>query len=29
MKSLWDRWGPLTGLVYVACSFVGVMLVLL
>src|SRR6059036_3761809 len=28
MKSLWDRWGPLTGPVSVACSFVGVMLVL-
>jgi hypothetical protein len=28
MKQLWDRWGPLAGLVSVACSFVGVMLVL-
>src|SRR5439155_11417854 len=28
MKQLWDRWGPLTGLLSVACSFVGVMLVL-
>jgi len=28
MKQLWDRWAPLTGLLSVACSFVGVMLVL-
>jgi len=28
MKQLWDRGGPLAGLLYVACSFVGVMLVL-
>ena len=28
MQQLWDRWGPLTGPVSVACSFVGVMLVL-
>lgn len=28
MKQLWDRWGPLTGVLSVACSFVGVILVL-
>jgi len=28
MKQLWDRWAPLTGVLSVACSFVGVMLVL-
>src|SRR5437773_11621531 len=28
MKQLWDRWAPLTGLLSVACSLVGVMLVL-
>src|SRR5437763_7877929 len=28
MKQLWDRWAPLTGLLSVACSVVGVMLVL-
>lgn len=28
MKQFWDRFGPLTGLLSVACSFVGVMLVL-
>jgi hypothetical protein len=28
MKQLWDRWAPLTGPLSVACSFVGVMLVL-
>jgi hypothetical protein len=28
MKQLWDRWAPLTGLISVACSLVGVMLVL-
>lgn len=28
MKQLWERWAPLTGLIAVACSLVGVMLVL-
>lgn len=28
MKQLWERWAPLTGVVAVACSLVGVMLVL-
>ena len=28
MKQLWDRWAPLTGPLSVACSLVGVMLVL-
>jgi hypothetical protein len=28
MKQLWERWAPLTGLVAVACSLVGVMLAL-
>src|SRR5438128_2537303 len=28
MKPLWDRWAPLTGVLSVVCSFVGVMLVL-
>ena len=28
MKQLWDRWAPLTGLLSVACSLVGVMLAL-
>jgi hypothetical protein len=28
MKQLWDRWAPLTGVLSVACSFVGVMFVL-
>jgi hypothetical protein len=28
MKPLWDRWAPLTGLLSVACSFVGVMFAL-
>jgi hypothetical protein len=28
MRELWDRWAPLTGVLSVACSFVGVMLVL-
>jgi hypothetical protein len=28
MKQLWDRWGPLTGVLSVACSLVGVVLVL-
>jgi hypothetical protein len=28
MKQLWDRWAPLTGVLSVACSFVGVMLAL-
>jgi hypothetical protein len=28
MKLLWDRWGPLTGVLSVACSLVGVMLAL-
>jgi hypothetical protein len=28
MTELWDRWAPLTGPLSVACSFVGVMLVL-
>jgi len=28
MKQLWDRWAPLTGLLSVACSLIGVMLVL-
>ena len=28
MKQLWDRWAPLTGVLSVACSFVGVILVL-
>jgi hypothetical protein len=28
MKQLWNRWAPLTGLASVACSFVGVMIVL-
>lgn len=28
MKQLSDRWAPLTGLAYVACSFVGVLLAL-
>jgi hypothetical protein len=28
MKQLWDRWAPLTGVLSVACSLVGVMFVL-
>jgi len=28
MKQLWDRWAPLTGLLSVACSFVGVVFAL-
>jgi hypothetical protein len=28
MKQLWERWAPLTGLIAVACSLVGTMLVL-
>lgn len=28
MKQLWERWAPLTGMIAVACSLVGVMLVL-
>ena len=28
MRELWDRWAPLTGVLSVACSFVGVMLAL-
>src|SRR5438876_719011 len=28
MKQLWDRWAPLTGVLSVACTFVGVMFVL-
>lgn len=28
MKQLWDRWAPLTGVLAVGCSLVGVMLVL-
>lgn len=28
MKQLWDRWAPLTGVLAVACSLVGVMLAL-
>jgi hypothetical protein len=28
MKQLWDRWAPLTGVLYVACSLVGVMFAL-
>jgi hypothetical protein len=28
MKQLWERWAPLTGVVSVACSLVGVMVVL-
>src|SRR5439155_20987886 len=28
MRELWDRWAPLAGVLSVACSFVGVMLVL-
>jgi hypothetical protein len=28
MRELWDRWAPLTGVLSVACSFVGVMFVL-
>ena len=28
MKPLWNRWAPLTGVLSVVCSFVGVMLVL-
>jgi hypothetical protein len=28
MKSLWDRWSPLTGALSVACSLVGVMIAL-
>ena len=28
MKQLWERWAPLTGVIAVACSLVGVMLVL-
>jgi MFS family permease len=28
MKQLWDRWAPLTGLLSVVCSFVGVMVAL-
>jgi hypothetical protein len=28
MKHLWERWAPLTGLLAVACSLVGVMLAL-
>ena len=28
MKKLWERWAPLTGLLAVACSLVGVMLAL-
>jgi hypothetical protein len=28
MKQLWERWAPLTGLISVACSLIGVMFVL-
>lgn len=28
MKQIWERWAPLTGVIFVACSLVGVMFVL-